>query len=255
MYTGETSLRLTTELWRRVHGRLDKKAEWAYATDILSHSLLCVGKFADAEYLLRETLTDFALLRVNTWDPQNNMIDLRKQLAYALDNQEKYTDAQAIFERCISLLIEHHGPDNKWVLQSAKALGNNLRCQGKYVEAVPILRDALKGAKRVFGPEEVATLDFSVVLAMTLDSQDKHDEAQAMYLEILPVIKRLLGPDHMDVLQASHNYAASLVSSGRLAEAEVTFAECLEARKRVLGIEHPTTIHNAETLTRVRAEM
>jgi tetratricopeptide (TPR) repeat protein len=221
----------------------------------VSRTLVDVGKFAEAEAVCRDTISEFEQMGVDTAGDGGVMSDLRMQMGFALGNQGKDADAQLVFERCVTEFTQNLGPANESTLSAARALGNNLNFQGKHAEAVTILRGARRRAKRALDPENILILQCGLNLGFALTCQKNFDQADAVFREVLPTLKRVLGPHHPLSLQASGKYAECLAGCGRHTEAEVMLGDTVAARARVLGAGHPDTQMSVQMLARVRSSM
>ena len=257
LFVGPVGLGLAEELLRRTRDnrRPDQLGDWIAAAGMVSRTLIDVGKFAEAEAVCRDTISEFEQMGVDRAGGGGVMSGIRMLMGLALGNQGKQADAQLVFERCVTEFTQKLGPIDERTLSAARALGNNLNIQGKHAEAVTILRDARRRSKRALGPENILTLQCGLNLGFALTCQQNFDLADAVFREVLPALKRVLGPDHPLSLQASGKYAECLAGCGRHTEAEAMLVDTLAAQARVLGAGHPDTQMSVQMLARIRNSM
>ncbi len=170
-------------------------------------------------------------------------LDSLDKLAWTLQDQGKYAEAEQIEREILPIRRELFGPEDKDTLGSQLNLANDLCGQAKYAESEKIDREALAIRQRLF-PEDQLTLIEMSNLAVTISLMGRYKESDQILTEALAKMNRTLGPEHPFTIKALSNLADNYDKEGRLAEAEAITRKTLEIRRRVLGPDHPDTITN-----------
>ena len=80
------------------------------------------------------------------------------QVADALGNQDKFSEAVPMFTDALAVQRRLVGPDHPDTLTMTMNFGLVLKSQGKHTEAETIYREVLTVQRRVLGPEHPSTL-------------------------------------------------------------------------------------------------
>ena len=213
----------------------------------LAKSLCSVGKYAEAEPVLREM---HALLMRAVGAESESALAVAYDLAQSLSGQRKYVDSERLLREVLGVQNRVLGAEHTRTLSTVNALALSLLGQERHTEAEVITRKLLEVRTRVLGAEHHNTLTAAHNVASSLSGQGKHAEAEAIEREVLGLRKRVLGPEHPTTLASASNLADFLSSQSRHAEVEVITRELLAAEMRVLGAEHEHTMGTAKCLAK-----
>jgi tetratricopeptide (TPR) repeat protein len=226
---------------------------------MLADSLVCQGKYAQAEGLYSEVL--IMLQRF-----QNSEEDYRataKSLASCLEHQGKLAEAETLRRELLARTMRVHGVDDAQTLLAAQSLAGILLSQGNFADAAEVLWEALMPVSQLLegsivsvalarkvrlrdrlrrGRPDVNVIRVAADLAKSLSQQQKHADAEALEREILASVQRLHGEDHEAALGASCRLADTLGCQGKHAEAEALLRFVIPAMKRALGEHHPRSL-------------
>ncbi len=162
-------------------------------------------------------------------------------VAYNLNSQGRYGEAEALFCEALEIRERVLGPDHPDTATSYNNVASNLNAQGRYGEAEPLYRKALEIRGRMLGPDHPDTATSYNNVAFNLNAQGRYGEAEPRYRRALEICERVLGPDHPNTAASYNNVASNLNAQGRYGEAEPLYRRALEIRERVLGPDQPTT--------------
>ena len=170
------------------------------------------------------------------------------QLAYFYNAQGKYTEAEPLFQRSLTIKEKVLGEDHPDVATSLNNLAALYEAQGKYTEAEPLYQRSLAIDKKVFGDDypDVA-IDLNNLAAL-YKAQGKYTEAEPLYQHSLSMMEKVLGEDHPDVAQSLNNLAALYYAQGKYTEAEPLFQRSLAIWEKVLGEDHPNVAQSLNNL-------
>jgi Flp pilus assembly protein TadD len=88
----------------------------------------------------------------------------RADLAYALMNQGKFSEAESTFREVIKLQDRVLGPEHPDTLSACSNLAYVLARSGQRAEAVQFARRAANGGRKVFGADHPSTKDYEKLL-------------------------------------------------------------------------------------------
>jgi len=191
------------------------------------------GKFADAEFDLREALK---ILRDSDPFATTQALDA---LLVTLRHEGRYDEAIAAGNEATSLLRTRF-PNERASL--ASVLNNLALCygeQGKFAEAEKLHRESIALIRKARGSRHPQTAEAIANLAGVLDMQGRLAEAEPLYHEALQTQEALLGETHPDFLRTLTSYANLLWLMHRPAEAEPLARRARDLAARVLGPDHP----------------
>ncbi|RDW73410.1 hypothetical protein BP6252_07317 [Coleophoma cylindrospora] len=171
-----------------------------------------------------------------------------KMLAFVLQYQGKYDEAEPIYRQTLQLEEKILGQEHPDTLTSRHNLAGLLESQGKYDEAEPIYRQTLQLREKVLGQEHPDTLTSRHNLASLLHDQGKYDEADLINRQTLQLREKVLGQEHPDTLMSKNNLAGLLTRQGKYDEADLIYRQTLQLREKVLGQEHPDTLMSKNNL-------
>jgi serine/threonine-protein kinase len=144
-------------------------------------------------------------------------------------------DAQANYERALTLLEEHLGAEHPRVAMVLNNLGVCLTRTGRYDEAIEKYERALKLHRALEGDAHpnVATAEHN--LATALRKQGRYTEALQHYENAWSIRRGVLGPDNKDTLNTLQALARTEISLGRLEVARAHLDEVLSRRQAAGG--------------------
>jgi tetratricopeptide (TPR) repeat protein len=164
------------------------------------------------------------------------------QLAVTLHSQEKYAEAEQLFQQLVEQREKVLGAEHASTLWSKYRLTVTLLSQEKYAEAEQLLRQLVEQREKVLGAEHVDTLEGKFWLAVTLHKQEKYAEAEQLLRKSVQQRERVLGAEHIDTLWSKYRLAVTLHEQEKYAEAEQLLRQSVQQREKVLGAEHVDTL-------------
>lgn len=164
-------------------------------------------------------------------------------LADALKADGKYSEAEIVYRKGLTLDQRLFGAEHPNTLAAANQLADCLRCQRKFEEAIKLHKNNLRSQRRVLGMEHRETLGTKSNLTIALYMNGQLEEAEKMFRTTLKTMKRVL-PKNDDYILATLTSFAALLNDGlgKHAEAEAMFREALAIQLQMLGPEHPRTM-------------
>jgi CHAT domain-containing protein len=204
------------------------------------------GKFADAEVILRKSLT---LVENANGRDSVSAIRVMFNLGYLLTAQSRYKDAEAVLRDALQRQLGA-APRDKDMIQAYNALANVERQLGRYEEAESLLRKAEAVPAVAAESRDGRTEEFWVAhqrektdfqLGRLYLLQNK-DEAAAKYAKrAVDELTRLAGDDHPDLVQSLTVLGTASLHLGRLDDAESALRRAVAIGERRLGKMHKDT--------------
>ncbi len=238
----------------------------AKANYVIAHSLFALGRSAEAETVLQESLLrDRAAL-----GPQSDAVaDSLVQLGNVYGGDFRFEESERAFREAIAAFTANYGEDSYHVAHVLNELSNMLSDKGDMRGAEEALRQSLGIRLRTVGPDHRDTLIVRHNLLTLLESEGRIDEALPERLELtrrvagsgrlhrrdigsyylalgrdqrdvgqfaeaiesirvsIQAFGETLGPDSDVAIVAKRSLAHSLALAGRLDEAERELREAL----------------------------
>ena len=241
---------------RLVQAVLRDELNAAECRDLAERAVKVLNRtFPDADYAnwpRCERLLPHALT-VQTWIEMEDLripeaARLLNRVGYYLCNRARYTEAEPLLRRALTIREKRLGPDHPETARSLNDLAVLLRVRGRYEEAEPLLRRALAIREKVLGPDHPDTAVSLNNLALLLQAQIRYGEAEPLFRRALAIRERVLGPDHPDTAYTLHDLAKLLWNQSRLKEAEPLLCRALAIREQALGPDHPRTAASLDNL-------
>lgn len=124
-----------------------------------------------------------------------------------LYNSGDFRACRALADRFIEHWTEASGPDDPYVLDARRHLGNALRELGEYPLAYQTIESTWHSAERVFGPREPMTLALRNAFGADLRAKGEYVRARELDEETLELHEQEFGPDNPQTLRVKNNLA------------------------------------------------
>ncbi|CAG7787059.1 unnamed protein product [Allacma fusca] len=239
----QNGVRLAKHIYNRQNGS-SKTSEYLEFLELLSQKLAFHRKDSDAEGVYREILRTPGFS-----DRQNNESkNIQMNLALALTNQGKHSDAAEIYTKLLNHWEQILGQHHPTAMTIKHNLADVLRNQGKYNEAVVLYEGVLKNRGNVLGERHVDTVSTKNSLANVLRDQGKYPEAAQLFEEVLQYRENVLGSSHFATISTKNSLATVLDFQGKYEPAVVLYNDVIENRRNTLGRTHPETMNAISNL-------
>ena len=140
-------------------------------------------------------------------------------LAYNINEQGRYTEAETLLRQALKIRKRLHGEDSPSMAESYNNLAQNLDAQGRHADAEPLHRKALDINVAESGENNRYTATIYNNLAFNLKNQGRYAEAEPLYCKALKICKQVLGENTPDTAGSYNNLASNLNAQGRYTEA------------------------------------
>jgi CHAT domain-containing protein len=187
-------------------------------------------------------------------DPLAEAAALRQQ-AKALFEQGKFTEAEPLYRRALTLAEQAKGQDSIEAADVLDDLGQVAREEGRYGEAEPLLKQSLAIREQKLGAQDLEVASSLNNLGALYLVQGRYAEAEPLNRRALEIQEKALGPDHPQVATSLNNIAYDLRRLGRFAEAEPLAQRALALAEKTLGPDNPTTAGYANNLAALYMNM
>lgn len=177
---------------------------------------LQIGDYNKAEQLLKEALVEAQAFGEN--DPR--VAATLVNLGIALQNLEKFQEAEDVLKRVINLARTVFGYDHLEVAKAMNNLAGLYYEQSQYQKAEPLCQQILTIYERTLGRDHLDVAMIATNLAMLYHNQKDYSRAEPLYQRALSIRQKALGFGHPDVINILENYASLLDATGRQEEAE-----------------------------------
>jgi len=172
-------------------------------------------------------------------------------LAGLYRNQGRYSEAEPLYKRALSIREKVLGSDHPDVALSLNSLAGLYRNQGRYSEAEPLYKRALSIVEKVLGSEHPDVANSLNNLAGLYRNQGRYSEAEELYKRALNIYEKVFGLNHQDVATSMNNLAVLFDNQGKYSEAESLYIQALNIYEKLLGPNHTdvaTSLNNLALL-------
>ncbi len=216
-------------------------SQLASSLNNLALVLIQLGETQRARNMLREALD----IQEQDGASHASWLDEMSNLATALQNEGRYSEAEDIFRRVLEQKRVVHGGDSREFASGLNNLGQVLVRRNRLAAAEPLIREALERYRELLGSEHPRVATILMNLAALLDARGDGTEAIGLYRQALAIRRRHL--DSEDPSPARTQAALAFALLGRsaandLAEAEQLLRIALEIHLEHRGPDHPDTL-------------
>jgi non-specific serine/threonine protein kinase/serine/threonine-protein kinase len=207
-----------------------------------------LGEYALAEPIFRHAMA----IGTNELGVNNGQtLDARSNLAVALGQQSRYTDAIEIILPVVEYKRRTFGTDSVELFDTESNLGVLYFNAGEYDKAESLQRDLLRRRRQHFGDDHRDTLATMNNLAMVYTNVRRMDEAIEMLELVLAAQLRLDGEKNPRTLATMSNLATSYSDVGRFDEAESMLRRALGVKRDILPPGHSSIFISQANLASV----
>ena len=193
-------------IWKQASEARDvaRDTSWVKELDLIGLRLQLDGRSADAEYYLRESLSEKE--RMFGEDKDSTVPEAAATLARILLSQEKYIEAEALLRRAVSWYDSSEFYDNPKRFQTMSDLAHTLAHTDKLEEAKGLATACLSWRTESFGPYGRETLEIMWILAGILEKQGSFVLALQKYRNTYEGARQTLGEAHADTKDYKRDY-------------------------------------------------
>ena len=209
----------------------------ALALNALAETYSSLGRYADAEPLLKCALT-IAERSIGPDRPELALI--LNNLAGVYGEQGDHDRAEPLLQRALSIYEVAHGAESAEVALILSNLAEGYNVRGQSEQAETLFRRSLELKEKALGaghPSVGMTLNN---LAGVYGDQKRYAEAEPLLRRALEVMESALGPDHPRVAMVLDNLAVTLLENANREEARVLHERALVIYTKTLGKGHPS---------------
>jgi tetratricopeptide (TPR) repeat protein len=220
----------------------------AIALNNLSLLLQATNRLAEAEPLLRRTLTLFE--RSNGTEYPEVAL-LLNNLAQLLQTTNRLAEAEPLMRRALAIDEASYGSEHPHVAGDISNLAQLLQDTNRLAEAEPLMRRALAIKEQSYGSEHPHVAGDISNLAQLLQTTNRLAEAEPLMRRALAIKELSYGSEHPDVAKSLNNLAHLLVATNGLAEAEPLMRRALSINERSYGSDHPIVANSLNNLAQL----
>ncbi|KAI4712052.1 hypothetical protein J4E89_003498 [Alternaria sp. Ai002NY15] len=181
-----------------------RDTSWVKELDLIGLRLQLDGRSADAEYYLRESLSEKE--RMFGEDNDSTVPEAAATLARILLSQEKYIEAEALLRRALSWYDSSEFYDNPERFQTMSDLAHTIAHTDKLEEAKELAIVCLSWRTESFGSHGRETLEIMWILAGVLEKQGSFVRALQKYRDTYEGARQTLGEAHADTKDYKRDY-------------------------------------------------
>jgi eukaryotic-like serine/threonine-protein kinase len=169
-------------------------------------------------------------------------------LAVLRTRQERFDEAQRLFEEVLMRKREKLDEDHPWMLQTINDFGVLRREQGQHEQAENFLTQALEGRRKKLGMDVPAYFESEHELGLLYMARKDYPRAAPLLRDAYNSRKAMIGPNHPHTLHSAHALAVLHMAQSQYEEAESKLQEAYHGRKAKLRLDHPHTIETLKQL-------
>jgi len=164
---------------------------------------------------------------------------LLNQAGYYLEERARFSEAQPLLQRAVSIKEKTLGPDHPSVATSLNNLALVYHAQAKHDKAEPLFRRALAIWQRALGPDHPDVATALNNLAALYKDQGKYAQAEPLFQRALALREKVLGPVDPHVANSLNNLALLYKDQGMYTQAAPLYERALAIVQKALGPDHP----------------
>jgi CHAT domain-containing protein/tetratricopeptide (TPR) repeat protein len=205
----------------------------ASCLEVLAGHYTLQGRYPEAEEICRKALQ--TRLRANGDDVEGTL----GQLAAICEALGKYSEAESLYRRVMSLNERRWGRENRNAGVYLTFLAGVYAKQRRYAEAEPLLKRALAIIEK---EQPIRDADLAISynrLAMIESALGRGPEADAAQKEAEQIFQRSVHPDHPWFPYVLYYSAEVDIAQGRYSAAESRYERALAGQSKELPADHP----------------
>jgi eukaryotic-like serine/threonine-protein kinase len=160
---------------------------------------------------------------------------IRQTIGQAYANLGLLPEAQAQWERSVSLFRRFSGEKNADTLDAMRVLGDLYMREGKYSQAEQLYRETLEMDRRALGSEHPITIGAMYSLGVLYTREGNYREAESLLAQSLELSLRISGEMNDDSVGLMRDLAAVYSDEGKYDQAEPLFQKALAVEHRLFG--------------------
>jgi CHAT domain-containing protein/tetratricopeptide (TPR) repeat protein len=160
-------------------------------------------------------------------------------LAWVYQQQRKYVDAEALYNRALAIKQKAFGTDHPSLAASLNSLAIVYEAEGEYAQAEVLYKRALAIKQKALGKDHPSVAGSLNNLAILYKREGKYVEAEGFYKSALAIMEKALGTTHPDLALIVNNLATVYRDQGEYAEAEEQYKRALAIWEKAFGTDHP----------------
>ena len=202
---------------------------------LLGRAYLESRKPDEAEPSLRAALSLFEKRSA----PDGEVSAVTHDLAVALQNQGKFTEAETFHRRTLTLVEKIRDPNSLDVARALNNLASTLNILNRPTEAQTLSKRAqgILRARSVNDPNLLTIVDLNLAESMRL--QGRLGDAEPAYRQVLEALRHLGSKNPGINSEARFGLAFVLLARGNVREGETLYQEALSVYEKVWGAKHP----------------
>jgi tetratricopeptide (TPR) repeat protein/tRNA A-37 threonylcarbamoyl transferase component Bud32 len=182
-------------------------------------------------------------------------IETHERLGLVYHGQERYDEAQRIFESVLQTVERVRGPDHPSVGQVVGNLARLHKARGRLEDALPLYERSLSILSKAAGPRHPVVATAHHNLSNALRGLGRYDEAQQHLDAAISIEDELFGPESESGAANLHARALLLLAQGKGEEALPHAERAIELWGKALGPEHGRVAFGLTTKGRVLNEL
>ena len=249
--------RIATELIKSValnQRRIDEAESWLRSARALgqrvapdgalhAHAIMYTGYLLHLKGRHAEAIPFFldAVARLDRVDPlpMAELGEALSGLGATYDELGHYDEAQAAFERSLTVQEAYLGAEHPYIMAPLENLAVNQQAQGNYDEALVLERRVLAIWEASMPPRHPGKALTHNNIGWSLFEQGKFEDAADHFQQAMDIFTEAHDAKHARVAMAAEGLAAAKMELGEYEEARGLHARALEIRLEAVGPEHP----------------
>jgi tetratricopeptide (TPR) repeat protein len=173
---------------------------------------------------------------------------LLNQAGYYLQERARYAEAEALYQKTLSISEHIYEPDHPELAIRLNNLAQLLQATNRLTQAEPLMRRTLEIDEKAHGPDHPAVARGLNNLALLLKTTNRLREAEPLYRRALTIDEKAYGLDHPKAAIRLNNLAQLLADTNRMDEAEPLMRRALAIDERALGPDYPDVARDLNNL-------
>ena len=173
-------------------------------------------------------------------------------LAAVYKQQDRYPDAEALYQRALAIVEKTKGPDDPEILDALEKLAAIYTGIGRQedAKAEPLYQRAIAILEKAEGADSPALVKWLNSLGLIYQVLHRNDDAEAVYRRTLEILENANGPDAPEIVPALDKLASLYSEFGHqeYAKADPLYQRSLSILEKARGADHPDVVRAINNL-------
>lgn len=205
-----------------------------------------------SEATMQSVMQSLVIVEQSLGSDHPSVVPMLDQVAALQMNRGYYSQAEAIFLRCLDIQKKAYGAEDPRVATSLNNLAAFYETQGNYLKAELLYQQSLQIFEKALGPDHLDVAFGLNNLASIYTTKGDYAKAEPLYKASLKIYREATGDNRLKVAASLNNLASLYETQRNFGQAEPLYQESLAILEDVCGVDHPEVAISLNNLASLR---